>query len=246
MTKQQTENVSRDGSMADPSKFRPSPTEFRCGEELEESGGSVGRSGVLFFCNLPRSEDYDDQNGGAKTTKSQRLTFSCRDRSSGVLEVQESAITNDEFEQTQNATAVDPFFFDPGYTLAGRTGFQVWSGTRLLIESLLFPLPDDNDQLVIIQREMNSREGKNILELGAGVGVVGTILAAATGSRVILTDLPTLVENSILPNLKRNRNESRSKDTDRKGNFSEPSWMRKASSNMKFEEEEDDIDLVFP
>jgi phospholipid N-methyltransferase len=62
-------------------------------------------------------------------------------------------------------------------------------GTRLLIESLLFPLPDDNDRLVAIQKEINSEQGKNILELGAGVGVVGTILAAATKCKVLLTDL---------------------------------------------------------
>ena len=62
-------------------------------------------------------------------------------------------------------------------------------GTRLMIESLLFPLPDDSDRLAAIQKEMNSADGRNILELGAGVGVVGTTLAAATGCRILLTDL---------------------------------------------------------
>lgn len=62
-------------------------------------------------------------------------------------------------------------------------------GTRLMIESLLFPLPDDNDRLSAIQKELTSESGKNILELGAGVGVVGTTLAAATSCRVVLTDL---------------------------------------------------------
>ena len=59
----------------------------------------------------------------------------------------------------------------------------------MLVESLLFPLPDDNDRLATIQKEINSINGKKILELGAGVGVVGTILAAATRSKVLLTDL---------------------------------------------------------
>lgn len=62
-------------------------------------------------------------------------------------------------------------------------------GTRLLIESLLFPSSDDNARLVTIQNELNSECGKNILELGGGVGVVGTMLAAATKSKVLLTDL---------------------------------------------------------
>ena len=133
MTEQPFQKDDQNGSMADPSKFRPSPPEFRCGEELEEGGGSIGISGVSFFCTLPKITDSDDdddddnKNNNNKTSNDRRLTFSCRDRSSGVLEIMESAVTNDEFEATQNSTAVDPFFFDPGYTLAGRTGFQVWS-----------------------------------------------------------------------------------------------------------------------
>ena len=59
----------------------------------------------------------------------------------------------------------------------------------MLVESLLFPLSGDNDRLVQIQKELNSEDGKNILELGAGVGVVGTTLAAATSCKVLLTDL---------------------------------------------------------
>jgi len=129
MTEQPFQHDYRNGSMADPSKFRPSPPEFRCGEELEEGGGFIGRSGVSFFCTLPKIKDSDGNDDGDddKTSNDRQLTFSCRDRSSGVLEIMESAVTNDEFEATQNSTAVDPFFFDTGYTLAGRTGFQVWS-----------------------------------------------------------------------------------------------------------------------
>jgi hypothetical protein len=126
MAEKEIQDDDKNGSMADPSKFRPSPTEFQCGEELEEGGGSIGISGVFFFCTLPKGK-CTDMNNDAKTLDDYRLTFTCRDRSSGVLESQESAITNDQFEATQNATAVDPFFFDAGYTLAGRTGFQVWS-----------------------------------------------------------------------------------------------------------------------
>ena len=58
-----------------------------------------------------------------------------------------------------------------------------------MIESLLFPLSGDNNRLVEIQQELNSECGKNLLELGAGVGVVGTTLAAATRCKILLTDL---------------------------------------------------------
>ena len=101
----------QDGLMTDPSKLRRPPTDFKCGEELEE--GLIGRSGVSFFCTLP-TKIGADENTNTKTSDNDRLWFSCRDRSSGVLESQESAITNDQFEATQNATAVDPFFFDAG------------------------------------------------------------------------------------------------------------------------------------
>ena len=45
--------------------------------------------------------------------------------------------------------------------------------------------------------------GANVVELGSGVGVVGTYLAAR-GSRVLVTDLPTLVEEAAGVNLERN------------------------------------------
>lgn len=126
MAEKDIQDYDRNECMADPSKFRPSPIEFQCGEELEKGGGFIGRSGVSFFCTLPEGKGIDGKNDAGKLDGS-RLTFSCRDRSSGVLESQELAITNDQYEATLNATSVDPFFFDAGYTLAGRTGFQVWS-----------------------------------------------------------------------------------------------------------------------
>jgi predicted nicotinamide N-methyase len=43
----------------------------------------------------------------------------------------------------------------------------------------------------------------NVLEVGAGIGVVGSCLAAA-GGNVLITDLPVLVEHGIGPNLRRN------------------------------------------
>ena len=105
--------------LRDPSNFRPSPSEFQCGERLEEGGGDVGIGGVVFFCTLPRSNEDnnssdDDESENENEISNNQLIFSCRDRSCGVLEKQESAVTNEQFEATQNSTAVDPFFFDTG------------------------------------------------------------------------------------------------------------------------------------
>jgi len=107
----------------------------------------------------------------------------------------------------------------------------------LLIESLLFPLLDDKDRLSTIQ---NSLSTKQIIELGAGVGVVGTALAFS-GCQVLLSDLPTLVEHSLLPNLICNREIKRGIKS-----IKEPRWLCNASHDMKFEENEDNENVVFP
>jgi len=61
----------------------------------------------------------------------------------------------------------------------------------------------------------------------------------------MLLERPTLVENSLLPNLKRNRVESRANGVDGAESLREAPWLFKASSNIEFEEN-DDKDLVFP
>lgn len=78
-----------------------------------------------------------------------------------------------------------------------------------MIETLLWTSKrgEQNSSSARIQhlQECIRNGNTNILELGAGVGVVGCCLAAA-GGHVLLTDLPTLVEHSVRPNLERNRN----------------------------------------
>ena len=59
-----------------------------------------------------------------------------------------------------------------------------------------------NERMSYWQKRLTSND-LDILELGAGIGLVGTCLAAA-GANVLLTDLPVLVEHGIKLNLKRN------------------------------------------
>ena len=78
---------------------------------------------------------------------------------------------------------------------------KVWSGSRFAIETLAWPRDGDCRRLREVQSRL--RGGANVIELGSGVGVVGTYLAAC-GSNVLLTDLPTLVDEAIDANLARN------------------------------------------
>jgi predicted nicotinamide N-methyase len=232
MSDANSDNKTSSLQLLDPQRKRDPPKDFECGEYLEQNVST----NVRFFCTLPDT--------------SRRLTFSCRDRSVGVLGQKEKQITNEEIEESQEDVNVDPNFFDLGYTLAGRTGFQVWAGTRIVLETLLFPSPGDCSRLSDIQKEL-STSSKKVLELGAGVGVVSLSLAASTAAQVLMTDLPTLVEYSILPNLRQNANqEMRTKCSDNSHSmkFSPPAWLCSASSNQNFEEEEIEgaQELVFP
>lgn len=225
----------------DPSTQRPQPPGFECGEYLEEQFD--GTPTVIFYCTLPSvSPDTKSDESASSAAPAARLTFACRDRSVGVLERTENNVTNEELEAaTDDDVHVDPNFFDAGYTLAGRTGFQVWSATRIMLEALLFPLSGDCDRLQSIQQQLRASP-KKTLELGAGVGVVSMCLAASFGSQVLLSDLPTLVENSLLPNLKRNQNHDRLHEvTDE---ITAPSWLHTASQDLEFLDEEEEQVVV--
>ncbi len=181
--------------LRDPTHCRPSPPKLHCSESVQD--GAVGS--VSFYCSAPPS---------SISTLTTDLKFNCRKRSIGVLENHEAKVDDKDLETAYET--VDPNFFDKGYTLAGATGFQVWAGTRLLLESLLWPLPveknssySDHPLLTYWQERITRKTGETplrVLELGAGIGVLGTNLAAA-GAQVLLTDLKTLVENATYPNI---------------------------------------------
>ncbi len=188
------------------SRYRPPPESFRCDEFLEtrhstssdsEDDEFISCQAVMFRCTLPDSD-------GA-------LTFKCLEPSCGVLVETETAAQKEETGE------VDPFFFDIGYTLAGKTGFQVWPGSRLMVEALTFP-DSVNDCPRLIEWQEKISSGARVLELGSGVGVVGASLAHY-GAQVLLTDLKTLMQNSTHPNLKRNTN------PDIMTELEPPSWL---------------------
>lgn len=168
------------------------PDMDECDEEDDYRIGTID-----FQITLPLDESYPQCRGAGRTLK-----FNCRDRSAGVLLPSEPAAP-----AASQDGRVDPFFFEKGFDLEAMTGFQVWPGSRLMIETFTCHV-STNGRSSRAKRlhhwqESLSRGGLNILEVGAGMGVVGSCLAAA-GGNVLITDLPVLVENGIKPNLRRN------------------------------------------
>lgn len=185
----------------DRSQLRPQSKAFQCHERIVDNKDD-GFVEVAFECTVApiSTEEYNTTSTDTQHQHPSTLTFHCREPSCGVLLQTESAA------QKEEDGAVDCNFFDVGYTLAGKTGFQVWPGSRLLVEGLTFGAENNGDCPALQKWQhaiRNTLSPLRILELGAGVGVVGASLAAA-GAQVLLTDLPTLVTESLDPNLERN------------------------------------------
>ncbi|CAB9504384.1 Putative methyltransferase [Seminavis robusta] len=191
------------GFRGDPSRLRPPSEHFRCRERIVEDQDNFDHLAVVAFeCSVGHQEGKENV-----------LLFYCREPSCGVL------VDNEPAAEKEEDGAVDPSFFDPGYTLAGKTGFQVWPGSRLVVEALTVPQSSDPDDLQKWQQRV-SKGAFRVLELGSGVGMVGASLAHA-GCQVLLTDLSTLVSESLIPNLERNSISSSSGEED----APPPEWM---------------------
>ena len=87
----------------------------------------------------------------------------------------------------------DPNFFDQDYSIAASTGMVVWEGSWALIALLRDPSHWVCARL----------RGARVVELGAGTGLLG-LCAAAAGGSVLLTDVPAVVSEMLLPNLASN------------------------------------------
>ena len=185
----------------DPGSYVPINPELRCGEEwIADDHGE---------CSHDRDDDDSFHPGPIDFrvvlpgfSDERRLVFNCRDRSSGVLLPDEAKAAVEDGPDGR----MDPFFFERGFYLEAKTGFQVWPGSRLLLEAFTCMTHlDDHASFRKAKSWQEKLAGKNlnILEVGAGMGIVGTCLAFA-GGNALVTDLPVLAEHGIRPNIERN------------------------------------------
>lgn len=106
----------------------------------------------------------------------------------------------------------DENFFDADYSVAAATGSLMWDGSWACIELLRNPSSWFTQIL----------HSKRVVELGAGVGLLGLCLAAAAGSHVLLTDVPAIVDGTLTPNIAANASSSSSAESSASGNSS---WL---------------------
>ena len=177
----------------DPSRHVPISPDLKCGEEWITSDHEA-------YCDEESDEDHYGQINfymSLPHANNMKLIFNCRDKSSGVLLDSEPKVSKSEAEDNHVA---NPFFFEKSYSLEAATGFQPWPGSRLMVEAFTCDMKSEKTDY---WQERLSNKDLSILEVGAGVGMVGVALAAA-GGRVIISDLPVLTKHGIIPNLKRN------------------------------------------
>jgi len=137
-----------------------------------------------------------------------------------------SVLTRDEDARSDDW--VDPNFFEPGYSVAGSTGFRVWEGTRVAADLLLprsqraytYILGEDGGGGAagagggghrleeVLEGIRGSLEGKRVLELGSGTGLAALVLARAAAAHVLATDLRAVVDDVLWVNVEREAEKS--------------------------------------
>ena len=120
-----------------------------------------------------------------------------------------------------NEEGPDPYFFEADYSVAASTGMLMWEGSWAAIELLRRSAVGGGEGGGEGRRgggkargagEGSGRSGvddlwlqrlvrgRRVVELGSGIGLLGLCLAAA-GGHVLLTDVPSVVENTLGPNV---------------------------------------------
>ncbi len=186
-----TDDTTTSTFVADDTRMQPVSAELQCGEVWNHEDDKSHETESDYDEDLPITFQLTISNS------SRCLEFGCRDASCGVLISGETAAP-----KASNDGRIDPFFFEKGFYLEAKTGFQIWPGSRILVEALTCTKTYATSQS-LVDWQHRIAHGANVLEVGAGIGAVGTCLAAA-GSNVLITDLTVLVEHAIMPNLSRN------------------------------------------
>ena len=126
-----------------------------------------------------------------------------------------------------NEEGPDPYFFEADYSVAASTGMLMWEGSWSAIELLRRPAGGEGGEggeggdkggglgegdgegeggggdlgVGSAARWLQQLvRGRKVVELGSGIGLLGLCLAAA-GGHVLLTDVPSVVECTLGPNV---------------------------------------------
>lgn len=94
------------------------------------------------------------------------------------------------YRENPNFREVSENFFEEDFNAAAQTGFFLWDGCFELIDQLRSGLGD-------------VLKGARVVELGTGTGL-GGLVAAAFGAHVMLTDLPSVVNDITKKNIDEN------------------------------------------
>ena len=119
----------------------------------------------------------------------------------GTLAVEVTATVNGHRVSVQrrdidNEEGPDPYFFEADYSVAASTGMLMWEGSWAAIELLRAGTRPGGAPRWFADLV----RGKRVVELGSGIGLLGLCVAAA-GAHVLMTDVPSVVECTLGPNV---------------------------------------------
>ena len=114
--------------------------------------------------------------------QSRRLEFNCRDRSCGVLLPTEPSVPAIILDGR-----TDPFFFEPGFSLEAMTGFQIWPGSRLVVEAFTCSSSNSNNNIVVDSIAVPPLIPITTTEIPSAI-LPSSLLATTTSSSILLKE----------------------------------------------------------